>query len=284
MSRRKLLGGLGALVAVSALGARAAHGMSRRLRVVRRTVELPGWPRLRIVHLTDVHLGLGTPGSVVRDALEETRRAAPDLVALTGDYVNLSLHRLDRLGRLASELPRPAVAVLGNHDHWSGAEQVARVLEEAGVEVLRNRSARLALAGGALTVVGVDDGFSGHDDPDRALAGVEEPARVLALTHYPLTAEALAARGVGLVLAGHTHGAFAKAPRMTAVASRFPSGRYLHGLYLVGDTTLHVGAGLGSVVAGSRGGSQAPPEVAVLDVAGSAASAARPLPVALERA
>jgi predicted MPP superfamily phosphohydrolase len=266
MSRRRLvLAGAGAALLGLTAG-RFAHGMTRGLRVARHEIDLEGWPAMRIVHLTDLHLGLGTRPSIVDEAVAEVRAARPDLVALTGDYVNVSLTHLHRLSRLVAALPRPCFATLGNHDHWSGVEGIAAALEEAGATVLRNESVELEVRGVALSVVGVDDGLTRHDDVPAAFCGVPEPSRALVLTHYPATAERVAELGAALVLAGHTHGVFSKAPRVEKLSRRIEQGRYFHGLYRVGRTTLHVSAGIGSTVPGSRGGLGADPEVAILEV------------------
>ena len=95
---------------------------------------------LRIAHLTDQHVGRITPMEVQRAAVEMTNAEKPDLVLLTGDFVCHSQLYLDQLTEVVSAFRAPVIAVLGNHDHWSGADEVRRALERGGVEVLRNRN------------------------------------------------------------------------------------------------------------------------------------------------
>jgi len=221
---------------------------------------------LRVVQLTDLHLGHGTPQRTLERAVSAASAARPDLVVLTGDYLNLSLTQLPRLRQLGARLPRPCVAVLGNHDHWSGAEAIQRTLAEEGVIVLRNQSVKLKLRGGELTVVGVDDGGTHHDDVARAFAGVKDRGRALVLTHHPKTAEAIMAWGGRLVLSGHTHGGQVAVPRVTAALARAGGHRYLRGWYSVGQGRLYVSPGIGASLIRTRLGRGAWPEVAVFDL------------------
>ena len=65
---------------------------------------------------------------------------------LTGDYVCLSPRPLPALTEALKKLQMPAYAMLGNHDHWSDAEQVREALRDAGVDVLTNEHRRAARA------------------------------------------------------------------------------------------------------------------------------------------
>lgn len=239
----------------------------RRLRISRHDVA-PGRGRaLRIVQLTDLHLGRATPAILLRQALAAAHAARPDLVVLTGDYLNRSLRYLPRLDRLAALLPpAPCVATLGNHDHWSGAQAISRALEQHGVRVLRNAHVSLRLRGRELTVVGVDDQTTGHADVERAFHRVARPSEALVLTHHPRTADDIVARGGRLVLAGHTHGGQIAIPRLTRALARAGGLRYLSGWYPIGPGRLYVSPGVGSAVIRLRLGGRAAPEIAVFEL------------------
>src|SRR4051812_39309718 len=122
--------------------------------------RIPHRSRARVVQLTDVHVGPTTPRRFLAEVARRVRELEPDLVVLTGDYVNVSTFYADRITELVLQLPQPCVAVLGNHDHWTDAKRVTRALEAGGARVLRNESIEAA----GLRVVGVDDGCSGHAD------------------------------------------------------------------------------------------------------------------------
>lgn len=188
-----------------------------------------------------------------------------DLVVLTGDYVNTSVAYADRITDFVRMLPKPCVATLGNHDHWTSPRRVTAALEAGGAQVLRNESTVVPCAGGSLVVVGVDDGRSGNDDVERAFAGVEHADRALALSHFPNTAERIAKTGAPLVLSGHTHGGHVDVPRLTKYLAKLAGNPYLHGFYRIEATDLYVSAGIGHSLHGLRAGRTCP-EIAVFEL------------------
>jgi predicted MPP superfamily phosphohydrolase len=262
--RALLIAALGGTLLTAATA--ASQATAARVRTSYHQVPLLGTGRIRVVHLTDLHVGRATSWRLLAQVEDAVRAARPDLVVMTGDYVNHSLRFLPELDRFLAQLPCPCVATLGNHDHWSGADPVRRALEARGVRVLSNSHLVLRAGGQTLTVVGVDDGRSGHADLDRAFAGVPDPGRALVLTHFPATADAIVTRGGRLILAGHTHGGQIGVPRLTAALARLGGTRYLSGWYSVGPGRLYVSTGIGSAVFRLRLGRTAVPEVAVIDL------------------
>jgi hypothetical protein len=239
---------------------------------VRVTTHKISWPhagRARVVQLTDLHVGKGTPEVVLERAVEETLKAKPDLVVLTGDYLNRTLKYLPDFIAIMKRLPRPCVLVFGNHDHWSGTRELRKELEKAGVTVLQNEHVTLKLPRMQLLIVGVDDGTTKHDDVQAAFSGVENPKHALVLTHHPKTADKIAKLGGRLILAGHLHGGQIDIPKVTDAIAKLTGKPYIAGFYSVGGSLLYVNAGLGSAVVRARAGPRAIPEVAVFDLEGS---------------
>jgi predicted MPP superfamily phosphohydrolase len=229
-------------------------------------VQWSGKGNFRLVHLTDLHVGLATPSHLLRQTIEHCRQLKPNLMVLTGDFINHSLKYLPELGRLIRALPRPCVATLGNHDHWYGAGAVQRQLEEQGAIVLRNGHIQLTVKGKYLPIVGIDDGRSNHHDVNKAFCGLQHPEQALVLTHDPKTADRIASHGARLILAGHTHGGQLSLPLVTQAICRLVGRRYISGWYSVGNALLYVNAGIGSAVIRMRLGAPATPEVAVIDL------------------
>jgi uncharacterized protein len=219
----------------------------------------PAHDGVRIAQLTDVHVGARTPEPLIRAAVEEARRFAPDLVFLTGDYVSRNRAEVGRARELLAGLPGPTLAVLGNHDHWVDGAGTAAALRALGYEVLENRWTRVAVRGEPLAIVGVDDLLTGHADVPRAVRGLDAPA-ALVLAHGPRTADALASLRRRLVcFSGHTHGGQIALPLFTPPAfALFKHEPYLRGRYEVGEVSLYVNRGIG-VTSSFRLG--APPEV-----------------------
>ncbi len=229
---------------------------------------------LRIAHITDQHIGRVTPVATQLAAVEAANAADPDVVVLTGDFVAHSLAFLDQLQQVVERFAAPVVAVLGNHDHWSGPDGVRRALRRAGADVLDNRWTALRVRGEVLQIVGLDDAYTGHADRREALRGLDPRRATLGLSHIAEEADGLWAHGVPLVLAGHTHGgqvATMGLPRWTIGA--LAGHRYVHGLYgdRRGQGAVYVGAGVGSAVLPLRWGDRARPEVAVFELAAQAA-------------
>src|SRR5882724_5924040 len=241
---------------------------------------------LRIAHLTDQHVGRVTPMEVQRAAVEMTNAEKPDLVLLTGDFVCHSQLYLDELTTLVRGFEAPAIAVLGNHDHWSGADEVQRALERGGVEVLRNRNTIITLHNERLQIVGLDDAYTGHARRDEAVKGLRPDLPSIGISHIAEEADGLWRHGVPLVLSGHTHGGQVTLARLHELAVGMIGGhKYVHGLYgsrrvvQPPQASMHtkahapepqgavyVGAGIGAAVVPFRLGDRGRREVTIFEL------------------
>ncbi len=249
----------------------AARVAPRRLRLERVAVPLPGLPAalagLRIGFLTDIHHDPGRPLTLLRRGVALINAAAPDIIVLGGDYVVGRGRDFAPCAALLGRLRAPlgVYAVLGNHDHWAGADAVAAQLTAAGVTVLRNASRRIAGPGDApLWILGLDTSVRERADPDATLAGVPEGEFRLLLAHEPDVADTLGARGfrADLQLSGHTHGGQVVLPLAGPLILPILGRRYLRGLYRTPVGALYVSRGLGGVPPFLR--LNAPPEVTLL--------------------
>jgi predicted MPP superfamily phosphohydrolase len=234
---------------------------------------------LRIAHLTDQHVGRVTPMEVQRAAVEMTNAEKPDLILLTGDFVCHSQLYLDELTDLVRRFQAPAFAVLGNHDHWSGAEEVRLALQRGGVEVLTNRHTTITLRHERLQVVGLDDAYTGHARREEAVKGLRRDLPSIGLSHIAEEADGLWRHGIPLVLSGHTHGGQVTLARLHEIAVGMIAGhRYVHGLYgsrrNVKDAlrsaepqgAVYVGAGIGAAVVPFRIGDRGRREVTMFEL------------------
>lgn len=236
----------------------------------------PTQPKLRIVLLADLHVGaphvsLGRVESLVAAA----NAADPDLILLAGDYI---AHVLG-----GEKVPYPAIArslsglrarqgvyaVMGNHDHWDKATGGLRAaLSGVGIVVLENEARRIAVTGGHLWVVGLDDSTTGHVNPGQAFRGIPFAAPmaepVVVLAHDP-SVFALVPREVALIAAAHTHGGQVRFPFVGAIfnASRAPL-RHSRGVIREHGKLMYVTAGIGTSVLPIR--FNCPPEFAILTI------------------
>ncbi|MEZ4226440.1 MAG: metallophosphoesterase [Polyangiaceae bacterium] len=221
-----------------------------------------------MAHLTDLHVGRVTPFGIQKLAVTLTNESRPDLVVITGDFVCHSQAYLDQLSEVVASFHAPTLCVLGNHDYWSGATEVRQALLRAGAAVLSNEHTMLELRGQQLQVVGLDDSYTGHADVQAATRGLRRDVPTLGLSHIAEDAEALWARGVSLVLSGHTHAGQVTLARLNEIAiGRLAGHKYVHGLY--GDRTsgaVYVGAGVGASVIPVRLGERGRREVTLFEL------------------
>lgn len=231
---------------------------------------------LRIAHLTDQHFGRVTPEHVQRAAIELTNQQGPDLVVISGDFVCHSQEYLDQLEAMLATIQAPVVGVLGNHDHWSGADAVRTALRRANVEVLDNAHTVLTLRRQKLQVVGLDDAYTGHADAALATRGLRKDLPTIGLSHIAEEADRLWELGVPLVFSGHTHAGQVTLARMHEIFLGHLIGhRYVHGLYGCRKRSgakgaVYVGAGIGAAVMPLRLGERGRREIAVFELGASA--------------
>lgn len=229
---RWVAGGTGAALVLAALWGYAG---TRRLVVRPLDVSFPDLPRglqgMRIVQLSDLHVGPHTSRRHLARIVDAVRSAQPDLIALTGDQVDDYARDVEPLGRAFGGLSAPlgVVAIAGNHDVYAGWEPVRRGMEALGWRVLVNQAMPLERNGTRFWLAGTGDPAGGRPgdtpvapDVARTLAAVPSDAFTVALAHNPALWPQLAERGVGLTLSGHTHHGQLSIPRLRwSVASVF---------------------------------------------------------------
>ena len=269
ITRRQVIEASAGAALFGAVGSAVGWGVVRgrhafELREV--AVRIPGLPRALdgyvIAQISDIHTGIHIGERELEEGLSLVRRARPDLVAVTGDLVDMDPAFAPLVARKLADLPsRDGVfACLGNHDYYVGAKAVANTLRAAGVTPLVNDGRVLRAAdGGGFALLGADDLTAKRFDGvgprlDLALGALPAGLPRILLSHQPPTVDLWAGR-VALQLSGHTHGGQIN-----------PGGRtlnvlfeYVAGAYEVGGTTLYVNRGFGTVGPPARIG--VPPEV-----------------------
>lgn len=227
---------------------------------------------VRVAHLTDLHVGRVTPMAVQYDAVSMTNAGKPDIVVISGDFVCHSQVYLDDLTDVISKFDAPVFAVLGNHDHWAGADGVRRALVKGGAEVLDNAHTTITVGHQPLQVVGLDDAYTGHASQHDALKGLKSNVPVIGLSHIAEEADGLWEQGVPLVFSGHTHAGQITVARLHELSvGKLAGHKYIHGLYgsrMSKDPrgAVYVGAGVGAAVVPLRLGERAQREVAFFEL------------------
>ena len=219
-------------------------------RVSVRLKKLPGSLNgLRLVQLTDMHIGLTIGRDFVEDVVRKVNALEPDIVAITGDLIDGSVEDLGAavapLGEIEARLG--TFFVTGNHEYYSGADSWLAFLGTLDIRVLRNEHVELSKDGEAIHLAGVDDWTAhqfgnGHgSDMARAMAGRDASKPVILLAHQPIQFDEARAHGVDLQISGHTHGGqIFPFGLLTRLAQPF-----LSGLHQRGDSQIYVSSGTG---------------------------------------
>jgi uncharacterized protein len=235
--------------------------------------ELDG---LRIVHVSDTHYGPYVTLPFLRKVLTHVNALRPDLVVLTGDYVHRTPHAIEP-GIAVFEGLRSrfgAVAVLGNHDHWEGADACRAVFKKIGIPLIDNDRRFLTgdglgtdIAENALCIAGVGDFWEDDVLLDKAIAGVPEDMPRLVLSHNPDVGESVSAnQRVDLMLSGHTHGGQVWVPgRGTPVVPSKYGQKYAGGMCQGRSCPVLVSRGVGLAILPVRFG--VPPEIGLVTLA-----------------
>ena len=220
-----------------------------------------------MVQLTDLHFGMMTHPKLLEAAVNAANDAQPDVTVLTGDFVARGRIGIRQMGPALGRIKGRKLAVLGNHDHWVDAVAVREALEGVGIEVLMNQWTWVEGREGRLPVVGIDDAVTGHEDIDKACADVALPA--VCLSHDPRAAPRLWAKGIGLVLSGHTHGGQIHVGEPTRrLWHSLLATPHLSGWYREGEGQVYVCPGVGAAVFPWRIGRPTHREVAILEISG----------------
>lgn len=175
---------------------------------------------LRIVQLSDTHLGPRVPATHIRAAIEIAMDLKPDLVALTGDYIHTGEKYIDAAAGQFRALAEtfPTVGVLGNHDWYGNGPRMSLALQTVGVRMIDNgrvyfdrvtRGFAEMASAGSLCVAGLGDLTEDHVDIEAGLGGVGIDVARVVLAHNPDTAEVWEVANherIDLMLSGHTHG------------------------------------------------------------------------------
>ena len=168
-----------------------------------------------IAQISDVHVGSTIKGGFVQNVVNRVNALKADLIAVTGDLVDGSVHELaSHTAPLAQLSARHgAFFVTGNHEYYSGERAWSNEIRRLGMRVLKNEHVVLNHNGASLVLAGVTD-FSAHhfdpaqqSDPVAAMRGAPDKAgaRIL-LAHQPSSAVAAAQAGFDVQISGHTHG------------------------------------------------------------------------------
>jgi predicted MPP superfamily phosphohydrolase len=208
----------------------------------------PALQELRIVHLTDLHVGRRW-FKAYDQLIERLDASPPDLILFTGDFVDHVYDHRPALPILEKLLTRlrarlGVYAVTGNHD----GDLLGPRLPRWGVSLLNGRYERLESEQGSMELIGLAGVKRRMFDP-HLMAGL--PPRQpgvprIVLGHFPDQVRLIEPLGADVMLAGHTHGGQICLPNQRALISHDSLPKHMaRGCHRVGQTLLVVNRGFG---------------------------------------
>ena len=231
-------------------------------------------PPLRIVHISDPHIERLTHRE--RDALRRVEDLSPDLILMTGDYLNISFLNDAQAREDFREWANQLYARYGVYAVWGNTDLAPwrdELMHGLDITVLSNETKAVTINGRDINLVGIDvhQYFMSKDRRvlERLAEELPQDGFNVLLYHTPdLMPEAIATDKIDLYLAGHTHGGQIRLPVYGAIVTASMYGkRYEAGSYEEERTHLYVSRGLGF-----EGGHAprirflCPPEITVFDL------------------
>ncbi len=233
-------------------------------------IPIPGLPKelhgLKIVQLSDIHLSAFLSERELAYAVDLANETRANLALVTGDLITSRGDPLDvcikQLARLRSDAG--TLGCLGNHEVYTRTEErAASEGARVGIDFLRGRSRQLRFNGKSVNFAGVD--YQPINQP--YLVGteklIESGVTNILLSHNPDVFPVAARQGYHLTIAGHTHGGqvgFEILHHNVSLARFYTP--YVQGTYKIGNSSIYVTRGIGTVGLPARLG--VPPEVSLL--------------------
>ena len=212
---------------------------------------------ITIAQLSDIHSGSFPDNKPMKEVLRILQELKPDIITITGDYVNFKPDELSVTFNELAQLSAPlgVYGSLGNHDHYMTDLQHAllkNTISKTGIQLLVNDSVNIPVHNTFLNIAATDNtGFNQHfANIDKAISKCHSDTSTILLAHDPTfwDAEILSKKPIDLMLAGHTHGGqigiqFAG---LEISPAQFVYKRWA-GLYNEGHQYLYVNRGIGTV-------------------------------------
>lgn len=225
----------------------------------------PVYDGYRLANISDIHLGQWITAEHLDGVVTLVNQQKPDSVTITGDFVSYILEDFaeDLTSGLKQLKPHDKTfAVLGNHDHWLGAEKIRDILNECNIIDVSNNVSTLCRKKAPLHIAGVDSVMLEKHRLDLVMKKLPEDGPAILLAHEPDFADVSSTTGrFSLQISGHSHGGQFLIPGIGTLIRGPHFIKYPVGKYQVGDMVLYTSRGLGTNVFRFR--INCPPEITI---------------------
>ncbi|HEV8603747.1 MAG TPA: metallophosphoesterase [Tepidisphaeraceae bacterium] len=251
---------------MSRVGLTGVHALPlnrRWVEIHRRKMPLKGLDAslagLKLVQISDLHYSPVVWERYLLQFIGWVNDLKPDVVVVTGDLITGGYRYAHRIATILSHVKasRGVICTFGNHDYSiygkvangegkRRADYLEACLKKRGLHVLRNESWFLEGKGRGrpLTLVGLDDEWSGNIDPDVAYRGVDVDLPIVCLNHNPANCMELMQYPWQWMLSGHTHGRQIATSKFGRTFYPHKYRQFTHGYYSVNGRHLYVNRGL----------------------------------------
>ncbi len=277
--RRRLVNAAGGALVATPFALAGFGGLVERTNFHIREVDIPisNLPRdlqgLRILQLSDIHLGAFLDERDLARVIDESQNLRPHLAVVTGDLISMAGDPLNACLRQIARLRADAgiLGCLGNHEVFARVQQYTTVEgARLGIDFLRQRARALRFGGATLNVAGVD--YQAIANSSNYLIGAEgmiAPGAVnVMLSHNPDVFPIAAGKGYDVTISGHTHGGQVNVEilnqdlNIARFFTPFVYGHYRSKQPSGMGASLYVSRGIGTIGLPIRLG--APPEITLL--------------------
>lgn len=221
-----------------------------------------------IAHITDIHLGQWMSKERLNGVIDLVNEQKPDLVAITGDFVSYAIDDIVNDLKHCLSLLQPnidSIAVLGNHDHWLGADKIRKMLKESQIIDISNDIYTVERKGANLHFAGVDSVTLNKHRLDIIMEKLPESGPAILLAHEPDFADISSTTGrFSLQISGHSHGGQFIIPGIGTFIRGPNFLKYPVGKYQVGDMIQYTNRGLGTNIFWFR--INCPPEITIFNL------------------
>ena len=159
---------------------------------------------LRLVMLSDLHLGYHNPRAELARWVDIINAEQPDLVLIAGDIIDMSIRPLveENMAEEFRRIDAPVYACLGNHEYYTGEPLAQQFYRDAGIHLLRDSCARV----GDIVAIGRDDRTNQRRKALSQIVAEADTSRyTILMDHQPYNLEEAEQQGIDFQLSGHTH-------------------------------------------------------------------------------